>query len=169
MPAGAGTPSYEKSRSCGLVQRIGAVDSATPHPDPSGGQAPRARDSSLDRATFSGFRPSTFGLTNSGQVSPVEMPRMTNVEMKGTESRDAESGMCFRSIAHLQIRGSARQGVKTRSCDSWYGELAQLDEFCIRPTKVLPQRGTTFSKCSAFVPSVRSIRQVPPVESRHRG
>ena len=34
--------SYEgmKSRSCGLVQRIGTADSATPHPDPSGGQAP---------------------------------------------------------------------------------------------------------------------------------
>ena len=29
-----------KSRSCGLVQRIGAADSARPHPDPSGGQAP---------------------------------------------------------------------------------------------------------------------------------
>ena len=28
------------SRSCGLVQRISTVDSATPHPDPSGGQAP---------------------------------------------------------------------------------------------------------------------------------
>ena len=30
-----------KSRGCGLVQQIGMVDSATPHPDPSGGQAPR--------------------------------------------------------------------------------------------------------------------------------
>ena len=29
-----------KSRSCGLVQRICTADSATPHPDPSGGQAP---------------------------------------------------------------------------------------------------------------------------------
>ncbi len=29
-----------KSRSCGLVQRIGTADSATPHPDPCGGQAP---------------------------------------------------------------------------------------------------------------------------------
>ena len=29
-----------KSRNCGLVQRIGAADSATPHADPSGGQAP---------------------------------------------------------------------------------------------------------------------------------
>ena len=39
MLAGAGTRRYE-SRSCGLVQRIGTADSATPHPDPSGGQAP---------------------------------------------------------------------------------------------------------------------------------
>ena len=30
-----------KSRSCDLVRRVGAADSATPHPDPSGGQAPR--------------------------------------------------------------------------------------------------------------------------------
>ena len=29
-----------KSGSCGLVQRIGTVDSAEPHPDPCGGQAP---------------------------------------------------------------------------------------------------------------------------------
>ena len=29
-----------KSGSCGLVRQIGTVDSATPHPDPSGGQAP---------------------------------------------------------------------------------------------------------------------------------
>ena len=29
-----------KSRGCGLVQQIGMVDSATPHSDPSGGQAP---------------------------------------------------------------------------------------------------------------------------------
>ena len=35
-----------KSGSCGLVQRIGAADSATPHPDPSGGQAPRLAKSS---------------------------------------------------------------------------------------------------------------------------
>ena len=29
-----------KRPNCGLVQRIGTADSATPHPDPSGGQAP---------------------------------------------------------------------------------------------------------------------------------
>ena len=35
-----------KTRRSDLVQRIGAADSATPHPDPSGGQAPRLAKSS---------------------------------------------------------------------------------------------------------------------------
>ena len=43
-----------KSRSCGMVQRIGTVGSATPHPDPSGGRAP-ALHSPLP--TPSGFQP----------------------------------------------------------------------------------------------------------------
>ncbi len=30
-----------KSRSCGLVQRIGTVDSATPDPTPAGDEPPR--------------------------------------------------------------------------------------------------------------------------------
>ena len=42
---GAGTPWYEKLE-YGLVRRIGTADSATPHPDPSGGQAPRLAKSS---------------------------------------------------------------------------------------------------------------------------
>ena len=35
-------PAHEgvKSRSCDLVRRVGVVESATPLPDPSGGQAP---------------------------------------------------------------------------------------------------------------------------------
>ena len=35
-------PAYDgmKSRSCVVVRRIGTGDSAVPHPDPSGGQAP---------------------------------------------------------------------------------------------------------------------------------
>ena len=49
-----------KSRSCGLVQRIGAADSATPHPDPSGGQAPRLAKSST--ALHFLIPPSTIGL-----------------------------------------------------------------------------------------------------------
>ena len=35
-----------KTRSCDLVWRVGTVDSATPYPDPSGGQAPRLAKSS---------------------------------------------------------------------------------------------------------------------------
>ena len=35
-----------RDRSCGLVQRTGAADSATPHLRPSGGQAPRLAKSS---------------------------------------------------------------------------------------------------------------------------
>ena len=42
-----------KSWSCGLVQRVGTADSAAPHPDPSGGQAP-ALHSPLPTP---GFRP----------------------------------------------------------------------------------------------------------------
>ena len=49
-----------KSRSCGLVQRISTADSATPHPDPSGGQAPRLAKSST--ALHFLIPPSTNGL-----------------------------------------------------------------------------------------------------------
>ena len=49
-----------KSWSCGLVQRIGTADSATPHPDPSGGQAPRLPKSST--ALHFLIPPSTIGL-----------------------------------------------------------------------------------------------------------
>ena len=49
-----------KSGSCGLVRQIGTVDSATPHPDPSGGQAP---------ALHFLIPPSTIGL-QFGRVRP---------------------------------------------------------------------------------------------------
>ena len=49
-----------KSRICGLVPRIGTVDSATPHPDPCGGQAPRLAKSSTALHFF--IPPSTIGL-----------------------------------------------------------------------------------------------------------
>ena len=47
-----------KSRSCGLVQRIGTADSATPYPDPSGGQAPRYIFSFRPRSIVLKFRTS---------------------------------------------------------------------------------------------------------------
>ena len=49
-----------KSGSCGLVQRIGTVDSAEPHPDPCGGQAPRLAKSST--ALHFLIPPSAIGL-----------------------------------------------------------------------------------------------------------
>ena len=49
-----------KNRICGLVQRIGTADSATPHPDPSGGLAPRLAKSST--ALHFLIPPSAIGL-----------------------------------------------------------------------------------------------------------
>ena len=46
-----------KGRSCGLVQRIGVVDSATPHPTPAGDKPPRyisPLPSSVDSGPVSG-------------------------------------------------------------------------------------------------------------------
>ena len=55
-----------KSRSCGLVRRIGTVGSATPHPDPSGGQAPASLHSTS--LHFLRHRPSVYNSAG----SPVE-------------------------------------------------------------------------------------------------
>ncbi len=53
-----------KSRSCGLVQRIGTVDSAEPHPGPSGGQAPRlAKSSTAQGPVHSSFLAIDHGST----------------------------------------------------------------------------------------------------------
>ncbi len=54
-----------KTRSCGLVQRIGTADSATPHPDPSGGQAPALHflvPPSIIGLQFGTFRPGRAGI-----------------------------------------------------------------------------------------------------------
>ncbi len=50
---------------CGLVQRIGTADSATPHPDPCGGQAPALHFLILPSAIglqFERFRPWRAGI-----------------------------------------------------------------------------------------------------------
>ena len=60
-----------KRRSCGLVQRIGTVDSATPQPDPGGGQAP-ALHSPLPTPLDSGLRRNDdwgAGLTSAGAMA----------------------------------------------------------------------------------------------------
>ncbi len=70
-----------KRRSCGLVQRIGTVDSAAPHPDPSGGQAP---------ALHSLNPPSAIGL----QFGRFRRWR-AGIEVDWRAHPGSESGTCF--------------------------------------------------------------------------
>ena len=84
-----------------MVQRIGAVDSATPHPDPSGGQAPRLAKSST--ALHFLIPPSTIGL----QFGRFRRWRAgIEVDWRGH----------FHSNRSCRLL-PAHQGVKTRSCD----------------------------------------------------
>ncbi len=72
-----------KSRSCGLVQRIGTADSATPYPDPSGGQAPALHflvPPSIIDLQFGTFRPGRAGIEVDWRAHP-----------------GSESGTCFRT------------------------------------------------------------------------
>ena len=90
-----------KSRSCGLGWRIGTVDSATPHPDPSGGQAPALHflipPSAID-AQFGTFRRRRAGMEGDWRAHP-----------------GSESGTCFHSNRPCRL-ALAHQGMKSRSC-----------------------------------------------------
>ena len=62
-----------KSGSCGLVQRIGMVDSAAPHPDPCGGQAPALHfliPPSAIGLQFGRFRPWRAGIQVDWRAHP---------------------------------------------------------------------------------------------------
>ena len=96
-----------KSRSCGLVQRIGAADSATPHPDPSGGQAPRLAKSST--ALHFLIPPSTIGL----QIGTLRRWR-AGIEVDWRAHPGSESGMCFRSNRSCLL-APAHQGMKVNA------------------------------------------------------
>ena len=98
-----------KSGSSGLVQRIGTADSATPHPDPSGGQAPRLAKSST--ALHFLIPPSTIGL----QFGRIRRWR-AGIEVDWRAHPGSESGTCFRTNRSCRL-APAHQGVKTRSCD----------------------------------------------------
>ncbi len=90
-----------KSRSCGLVQRIGTADSAKPHPDPSGGQAP---------ALHFLIPPSTIGL----QFGTFRRWR-TGIEVDWRVHPGSESGTCFRTNRSCRPL-PAHQGMKSRRC-----------------------------------------------------
>ena len=95
-----------KSRSCGLVQRIGTVDSATPHPDPSGGQAPRLAKSST--ALHFLVPPSAIGL----QFGRIRRWR-AGIEVDWRAHPGSESGTCFRTNRSCRL-APAHQGMKMR-------------------------------------------------------
>ena len=99
-------PAHEgmKSRSCGLVQRIAAADSATPHADPSGGQAPRLAKSST--ALHFLIPPSTIGL----QIGTFR-PWRAGIEVDWRAHPGSESGTCFRSNRSCRL-APAHEGMK---------------------------------------------------------
>ncbi len=100
-----------KSRSCGLVQRIGTVDSATPHADPSGGQAPRLAKSST--ALHFLIPPSAIGL----QFGTFRRWR-AGIEVDRRAHAGSESGTCFRTNRSCRL-SPAHQGVKI-GCIGWW-------------------------------------------------
>ena len=87
-----------KSRSCGFVQRIGTVDSATPHPDPCGGQAP---------ALHFRIPPSAIGL----QFGTFR-PWRAGIEVDWRAHTGSGSGTCFRTNRSCRL-APAHQGMKT--------------------------------------------------------
>ena len=93
-----------KSGSCGLVQRIGTVDSAEPHPDPCGGQAPRLAKSST--ALHFLIPPSAVGL----QFGTFR-PWRAGIEVDWRAHPGSESGTCFRTNRSCRL-SPAHQGVK---------------------------------------------------------
>ena len=90
-----------KSWSCGLLQRICTADSATPHPDPCGGQAPALHflipPSTID-LQFGTFRRRRAGMEGDWRAHP-----------------GSESGTCFHSNRSCRLP-PAHQGMKSRSC-----------------------------------------------------
>ena len=88
-----------KSRSCDLVWRVGTVDSATPHSDSSGGQAP---------ALHFLVPPSAIGL----QFGRIRRWR-AGIEVDWRAHPGSESGTCFRTNRSCRL-APAHQGMKMR-------------------------------------------------------
>ena len=89
------------SRSCGLVRRIGTMDSATSRPDPCGGQAPALHF--LIPPAAIGVQFGTFRRWRAG------------IEVDWRAHPGSESGTCFRTNRSCRLP-PAHQGMKSRSC-----------------------------------------------------
>ena len=106
-----------KSRSCGLVQRIGMVDSAAPHPDPCGGQAPALHflippsAIGLQFGTFRRWRADIqvdwrahFRTNDESRGRNEEgMPRMTNERLLERAIPDRSPGLAFLPMAVTKL------------------------------------------------------------------
>ena len=79
-----------------MVQRIGTADSATPHPDPCGGQAP---------ALHFLIPPSAIGL----QVG-TSRPWRAGIEVDWRAHPGSESGTCFRTNDDMRF-ADYRNGI----------------------------------------------------------
>ena len=90
-----------------MVRRIGTADSATPHPDPSGGQAPRLAKSST--ALHFLIAPSATGL-QFGRIRRWS----AGIEVDWRAHPGSESGTCFRTNRSCR-QGPAHQGMKSWS------------------------------------------------------
>ena len=84
-----------RSWSCGLVRRVGAVDSATPLPDPSGGQAP-----ALPRYIFSSPR-STSRIYDSAGFAGMDEPALGLI---GGHIPDRSPGHAFVPVTTCGLR-----------------------------------------------------------------
>ena len=156
-----------KSRSCGLVRRVGAVDSAAPLPDPSRGQAPALHSP----------RPAPPGFRQGAGTPRCEKPKLWFVtagwrgglcRAPPRPQRGTSPSTTFPSPRPPGFRqGPARQGVKSRSC--YLVRRVGVGGFCHAPPR--PQRGTS---PSTTFPSPRppGFRQGPArqgVKSRSCG
>ena len=120
-------PAHEgmKSRSCGLVQRIGAADSATPHPDPSGGQAPALHfliPPSTIGLQFGTFRRWRAGIEVDWRAHPGWR---AGIEVGWRAHPGSESGTCFRTNDELRRRKDemgGRRSVVWRQAESPEGD-----------------------------------------------
>ena len=102
-----------KTRSCDLVWRVGTVDSATPHPDPSGGQAPALHflvPPSIIGLQFGTFRRWRAGIevdwgahfrtNDEWEGIPTDAGMTIPTVMAGTVHPGSESGTCFPTNRH---------------------------------------------------------------------
>ena len=79
-----------------MVQRIGTVDSATPHPDPCGGQAPRLAKSSTALHFL-------IPLSAIGLQFGTFRPWRAGIEVDWRAHPGSESGTCFHSNDDVRV------------------------------------------------------------------